>query len=330
MHPTIIIKYITNNPVSYFLWNLVDYYKAKNLGLDAKGKDKGVDENLVKRMKTIVLEKPKNSSNIKWDFSSYVLLKSKKMVMKKYYILETLNNQTYRFLNFYILRGDKPGVPIQQKKLIPLFRYLKILPYDKKLQKSRISVYQHDVVAMSIENLFFKNKKPNIEMLIKESKIEIKSKKLLILSMFELMSVVRKELPKKKTYSNPILYIGAIIHSPKLFEAFINTIIKLYKNFYTVDIGKRTGFKFSEIQCTYLVEIKNMRLIFAKELHNNYIDVIEKHKEDKSIINELKTRVDIEQFIEQMINKVLYLIITPDANIYQALSFKSNLLQVNL
>jgi len=331
--PVIVIKYITNNPVSYDLWNLVDYYKAKNLGLDPNASDKGVDENLVKRMKTIIVDDATSSTKIKWDFSSCVLLKPKGFNVstnKEFYVLETLNNNTFRFLNYYILRGDRPGATIHQSKIRPLLRYLKIQPYDDELKNSRVSAYQHDVVAMSIENLFFKNKKPDIEMLTKDSKIEIDSKKVLTQSIFKLMTVVKKELPKRKSYPNPIVYIGLIVHSSKLFAAFIDTVVKLYRDFYSSDVSKNTNFKFSEVLCTYMVEIKNIRLIFAKELHNEYIDIIEKHKEDKSAIEALKTRIDIEQYIEAMINKVLHLIITPDNNIYQALSFKSNLLQVNL
>ncbi len=78
-HPVIILKYITEIPINYKLWELVDYYKAKDKGIGKGFTERGIDEYLIERMKTINYM----PENRKWDFSSFEYIDDKRA--KEYY-----------------------------------------------------------------------------------------------------------------------------------------------------------------------------------------------------------------------------------------------------
>lgn len=301
-HPTIILHYNTENPISYNLWNLTNYYRMNKLDLHTDP-DMGINEKYVTKMRTII---PEQCGKKKWDFN-FEVIKTKKMDDSKYYVLETNNGITYRSLNFYILRDDSSSKPIDSLKLEPLLIYLKLKPLDKKIKYSRISCYHYIITKNSLNRLFYPENKPDLNKILQISE-SVESNEI----VQELKLALEKKIMKRETRGDFKKNMGKIIHDRELSECFEKKIIDMFYKFHKKDNA------FAEILSTFLSELYYLKLIFSKELHNEYIKFLD---DNINISNE----AEMKDKINEMLLNVLRRIITPENNIYQIISYRKNI-----
>lgn len=288
----------TNNPISYELWNLTDFHKAKHLGLNDSF-TQGINDNMIKRLNTI-----KILDSAKWNFGGYDLYGSAEA--DTFYIIETLNNKHFRFL----CPWNRGKEFISRFRIKGLLNYLGII---KNNTTDRISSYQK-IHNKTVENMFFPIKKPDVEEIVKKSQMDVNSQDIRSTILFRLTDFVEKFVKNDK---NPKKQISDIIHSKNISEIFIDVINDFYDKY--IKETRIEGFKNSEILCTYLSELRDLQLIFSKETHRIYTE--KKYEKEMN-------RIDIIQFITNIIKDALENIITQESNIYQGIMFKKQLLLV--
>jgi len=308
----ILLRKITSNPVDYIIWNLIDFNKAKNLGLNAP-KLCGITENLIKRMNTIKLLK----KGKKWNFSSYKLYGSSDN--ESFYVIETLNDITYRFLCPWAKCTYKH---IPRFKVVGLMKYLNIISSENIMD--RISQYQY-IHAKSLDKLFLKSR-TDIEAMVLSSHIEIEAEKIKTEILFRIMIYIKKLV---KTVNNPVKQISIIVHKKEIFDIFIDTIIELYKDFYVDPLQKdnRLKFKPSEMLSIYIADISRIKRLFRKELHKLYME------KQKNEIYNIESMITVEQiivYIQLIIQQTLDNIMTHKSNIYQSMLLKANMMKIGL
>ena len=309
----ILLQNITSNPISHELWKLINY-NAHNLDHN-ENKLAGITEDLIEKTTTIkLLESEKNT----WVLSSYKLFDAKS---DNFYILETLNQKTYRFLQYWIsIKDTEHKIPIHRSKIIGFLNYLGINGEIKELD--RISMYQK-LHEQSILNIFFHNKNPDIEKLITESQFQIDASRIKEDCWFNIKKIIHQKI---KNIKKPIEQIGFIVHYSDVFDTFSSTILNMYNNVLSRndDIHK-SKFNFAEEFSSYLYELRKLRYEFIKSLHNEYIKKI---NDDIETIESINTKEQLFVYIENLIKKVLDDLISQEKNIYQSIVFKNNLFTI--
>ena len=126
--------------------------------------------------------------------------------------------------------------------------------------------------------------------------------------------------------------INSVLHDDLLHEVFINTIIDSYYYFYE-NITERTGgierisIKPSEMFCTYLNDLENIKRKFRKTLHKIYMQKI---KQERNDIENLKSIHKLYIYIENIIQEVLNDVLTYKNNIYQNMFLKSRMFIIGI
>ena len=322
----LVLQNITNNPISHELWNLVRFDKTPNIDLN-DSPNSGITESLIKKTRTI-RELPIIK---KWILSSYKIYGNFKS--NKIYILETLNNKTYRFLRYWwSLRENNIEYPINKSKCIGLLKYLNIPITESKKDKiylkstkkeiDRIILYQkcHE---QSLEKIFLK-KQVDLDILTKKSQFSVDSSKIKEKCWFNIYKIILKII---KQVINPVDQIGLVITYKKIYDTFENTILDMHTKFYHVynikSLDISNDFISSEILSTFLYLLKKLKYEFSKIMRVIYEKNIE---EDKQELESITTLPQLLVKIELLIKEGLNEIITQDKNIFQELLFKFNLL----
>ena len=308
----IVIYKIIENPISHDLWNIIDVNKAKNLGLNDPT-EIGINENIIERFKTINSDNKKNKYNI----SSYKLFGDKNS--KKYHILETLNNNSFRFLcpwnncyhneiNNYFISG--------------FLNYLEIDKYNSTNKLiDRVYLYQK-IHRQSLNKLFLKNKL-DIELIGKESQIQIDSNYIRNKSVFNIMKLIKKnvELSNHTKISKPRKIIDLILNDQKIADDFINTIVYIFNEKYI----KIDYLNNPEVYSLFLFEINTLKNLFITQLFE-YYDEIKQNK--KNEIANLSSSIQIINYLEDIIKNVINDIILTDSNVYYNIFVKAKLVSV--
>lgn len=303
----LVLQNITTNPISHELWKLLNS-DISNSGQD-ESKFSGITENLIEKTTTIKLLDPDK----KWELSSYKIFEAKS---DDFYILETLNNKSYRFLRYWIPKNpEKQITPIHRSKINGLLNYLNINGVIK--ESDRIAMYQK-LQEPSLKNIFFHGKKPDIEKLINDSQFQIDASKIKEECWFNIKKIVYKKI---KSIKNPVNQIGFIAHDSAIFDSFSSTILSMYNTIISPVLQSKSDF--SELFSSYLYELRNLRYEFIKLLHNEYV---KRAEDDIDIINALHNKEQLLIYIENFIKKVMNDIISQEKNIYQSIIFKNNLL----
>ena len=232
---------------------------------------------------------------------------------KKFYILETINDKLFRFLCPW---SNCFNPEIQSKYISGLLNYLEISK-DSSTNKLMDRVYLYQKIhGKSLNNMFYKIK-PDIEIIQKQSQIDIDSNEMRNMSLINIMKLIRKKVGVKNENSEKIIDI--IINDQQIVDEFINVIIHLFNSYY----GKLKYLNNSEVYCIFLYEINLLRNLFIKQLYD-YYNEIKKNKKNE-IIN-LSSNIQIINYLENIIKEVINSIILIDSNIYYNIFIKAKLM----
>ena len=307
----ILLQKITPNPISHIIWNLTEFNKSKNLGIDSST-DCGITENLIIRMNTIKILKSKN----KWNFSGYKIYGSTDN--ESFYILETLNNISYRFLCPWTKCAD---IHTPRHKVISLLKYLGIESSDR--MSDRISQYQN--LHMNSLNKVYLKTYTNIDDIVNKSHIKTPIQTIKHQILVNIIKLIRKHIKK---IDDPINQIELIIYKKEIFDIFIDKIIELY-NLYEDPLqnDNRLKIKKSEILSTYFVNINKIKQLFRKEIHKVFI---EKKRTNLEEIKNLRSTESVIVYIENLIKTSIDNIMTHKSNLYQEMYLKSSMMRIGL
>ncbi len=319
----ILLQNITSNPVSHELWDLIDIGRTKNLDL-SESKNPGLTVNMINKTKTICILTPDKK---KWIFSSYKLFGQ--LDSNKFYIIETPNNKSYRFLapwvTMQMVEGKENNL-VPRHKINGLLNYLGILDKSKISEIDRIVIYQKNH-AKALEKMFLIGERPDMKDLIVNSRMEIDAVKIQDKCWFNIKKIVQSII---KTVKNPFEQIGTVVYDDRIFDTFVETIndffMKYYKKIERID-EEYLKLPFSEVFSTYLHDIGKVRNDFYKALQNEYR---KRENENRAEMDSLTSKVKLMIYIEKIIKAALQELVSNDQNIYQEMAFKYNIFRVGV
>ncbi len=294
----LILQHITNNPINYRIWNLISQYTSNKAAA-------GISLDMINNTNIIQLLDAQKTSR----FSSYEIYAAS--AAADYYILETLNNKTYRFLRFWTLfKNPAEKTIIKKNKIAGLLKYLGINTGAGANNVDRIASYQqihNDVIA---KNISMPPAAPNLPGI----SIDISSLK--EKCMFRIKKIINDEYPanNKNFYRNPQIEFNKIMHSKKIIAAVIDTIVTMYRTY-----AQKTA-HFSELFGTFLYELEQLKYNFGRALHNEY------KKENNGFVANSAAHFAIQ--IEIIIDKVLNYLISQNNNLFQVLAEKIRILDI--
>lgn len=304
----IYMKKFTANPIEFAIWKLTKLEEAaKFIQLGAE-KNTGMNEKLIERMKIInYIEKPEKHD--KWNLSEYVLYGDHKTDM--FYILDSFNNKTFRFLKPWTNAGNK----VPRSYLIGLLSYM---GYIKGNSRDRISIY-NELQERDIMNHLFLRHPVDVEALVADVQADMDAPKL----KQELAGIITDTIKTPKNWYE----LGGVVHNADLIDEFANGIIKLYPKHFkdSLALDKRVQFPFSETISTFLVELNNVKKSFGRSLHERYV------KTHRDVQQTAFRSVDnTKYFIKQLIRDSLDDVITNKSNVYSTLLMKNKILTIEL
>jgi len=241
---------------------------------------------------------------------------------KLYYIIETINNITFRILAPY---KAKDRYSIHGSYIPKLLRCL-----EKTKESSRITEYNKGLELSMYENMLSMPKFPLQE-------IGIQSSQIIDIGMVRwriqecLMNVYDEcaKTQKTKTLSS----VREIIFSNELVQQFINTQIIIYfmdKSYFKLVEDPtliRKTFNQNDILVTFLLHVNKAIRGFQREMNDNFHEVIDKI--DDSDIKQWsydKQQIQFRLIFEKIVGITVKHIFTNDTNSYRYVRFKVDIL----
>ena len=304
----IYIKKFVAHPMEFSIWKLtrvedsIKYMQGNTMNI-------GLSEKTIERLKILnYIEEPDKKN--KWKLSDYQMFGNVKDA-EFFYIIDSFNNKTFRFLKPWVDRPNK----IPRSYLLGFLTYLGIISGNKK---DRISVYNEILETTIYENMLLKQP-IDIEELVSDVQAEMDAPKL----KQELVPIIAKAFVLPKNWND----LSIQIHNINVLDAFADGLIKLYPSYFknaNID-DSRCDFAFSETLSTFLVEIHNVKKMFGRNLHDKYI------KTPKDVqYNVFKNKDNVEIFIKQIIKNALDEVLTNKSNVYSSLLMKNKILTIEL
>lgn len=309
----IVLYRITPNPIQYNTWKLTDWSTAKEY-LNEGETTSGIDKKMIERYETIKYISENSKNRFKLTYEIY------KNNSKDYVILETYDSEKFR--------GLLPWIRKTKSYKLPYFRVKNFLDYLENTKRSRISNYNKLLEKDTLKdgNMFFKysidqtffDKLTEYSQIVESSKIR-----------FELFTELKRVINDiiKKEYRGfaklNAVKIGEILHHGDLLDTFGEIIVEQYYEYEKVHtiIEKKSNFPSSEILCTYLSQLDIIVRQFGRELH----DLHRKSKPEPDM-----DKFQIEQYLDNILKEAINNTISDKKNIYQAILFKDNILNVGM
>jgi hypothetical protein len=224
----------------------------------------------------------------------------------KFYVLETLDGTTYRFLAPWISAD-------MSKMLVSRFRIEKLLNHNPN-KADRAANYHAAVEKKALSNMFLGK---TLDLADFNTKLtEIESGKLQANIITDLMNVI-EELAKKE-YGNKFKNQREVAELLKN-DLIVDSFIRIATHYIESDVDKFDGgkFPFYEIMASFLVQLQTSARRLVREIQNNY----SMHKMEFSG----DTAKDYEMVMEKVraiITKCIDVIIKTDDNLYTSNYFK--------
>jgi hypothetical protein len=293
----IVINKITPNPIEYNINNLTNKKLIEPITY-------GITNKFLEKTKTI-----NPLINNSWNFSYEIYPNSilneneDQLSLLKFYVIETLDGQTYRCMTKFI---NENIYNTNYNSIISLLNHIKTIN-NNLIYPTLKNYYQNIHIQKSISNMFLRKKLP-LEPMEQESKIDSGLiRNILFINLCKIFDEFNSKIQNSDDINN-------IIHSDEINNEFIRSIIDLYKTY----IKKETDtFPFSEIFITYLSELKKIASMFIRELHDNY---------NRDPLTNFTNKNMIREKFENILKLSLEYIITDKSNIYQIISYKNLLL----
>lgn len=256
----------------------------------------GISKAMVQKYNTIVeLTPPKKSKG--WDFSGEVIDKKE---TKRYLVVETLDQIQYRILAPWI-NAKTGGVLLGKFRVERLIRALQA----EKIEPTRPSVYNRAVSYATAKNMFLK-RPVDLDTYGKFS--DLPSHRLFQEVSQKILIQMSKNWGRTKKLGK--FELNDIFHDQEYAEILKKSVMTNYRDVCTNDVINAPKNIFGEIFTSFLVEMERSAVKLMKELHDAYL--------------KLPAEVD-KQECEDLIVKILTMIVKPHDNIYAALEYKNHL-----
>lgn len=318
----VIFNNVIKNPIEFSLWKLNDWKIAKDY---VQSENAGVNQKIIDRFKTIEFA---DVPNQKWNFSSsyYGDINSDYFV-----IIEHLGGNKYRHISIYTdaketIGGGKIQSKIHKSKIPQLIEFIK---NEKMYVKTRISEYHRIQEKTIMKNMFlpyrFDLDEINVESQIIDSKYMRHTLSTQLLN--ECMNIIKTDFKKGSSIKSH-RDIGTIIHNDLLVHLFSSSFIEQYYIYTFKNKKNNSTFSYAETFKTMLAQLQLLNSHFIREMHDNFVSM----KIDDKIFTEtpLIKNNKIKEILEQLINIVLGKLISNTHNIYQALMYKTSLLNLSI
>lgn len=304
----IYMRKFTAYPIEFSVWKLTRIEDAALYVQAEQNKNSGLSASVIERMKIINYIDPPEKQN-RWNLSEYSLFGSNDSDI--FYILDSFNNKTFRFLRPWIGVGNK----VPRSYINGLLTYMGIIKGNKR---DRISIY-NEAQENEIMNHIFLRQPIDVEELVSDVQADMDAPKL----KQELVPIITKILKTPKNWAE----LGGIIHSVDIIDEFADGLIKLYPTHFkdNIALDKRVQFPFSETLSTFLAELNNVKKSFGRALHERYIKTTNDMK-----ITAFKSKDNIQLFIVQLVKNALDDVITNKSNVYSSLLMKNKILTIEL
>jgi hypothetical protein len=303
----IVFNRITYNPVEYNIRSLIlpdiakEFIQSDELGINVKTIARFTNINSMKKQK--------------WNFST----EFHNVNAERFYVLETLDGDTYRCLAPWIQSKTYSLSKFRIKNIINYYSNIKSM---KTTPQTRSANYHKLLMEKSIPNMFVH--KPMELDSFEDQAGTVSSDKIKQELLYRLENTVKNIITSE--YKNDVknnIEVNEIIHHKELQTVFYDTILILFKtgvlseNIKDYDAGH---FPFSELLSSFIVDILHISRRFSRELHDGYSrnplksKVFEESKEQRMHL--------ITKKINDVIFNAVHLIIKNTDNIYSALHYK--------
>jgi hypothetical protein len=317
----IVFNRIVYNPIEYNIRPLIlseeaaKYVQHKEYGITAKTINRfktilpsglaAKKSSKVDTKKSDLSTKKSNTPLFNWDFSTEIHNPD----AAKFYIVETLNGNTYRFMAPWLSSSNLS---------LTKFRVLHILNYDNT-KPTRATNYHCVATKHATKNMFL-SKALDIDS-FDEKSTDINSGTLqhdLLTSILEYVEkYLNKNYPKGVKSSNDIL---DILHESDLIVYFSRELVRRYKTAAADDTRSfdAGAFDFNELLSSFSVSLQKATRRFARELHNSY----SRNPLKPEVFGKDDSKIAVMLKLREVLQESINLVIKFDDNLYTDLNYK--------
>jgi len=309
----ILMYHITYTPIQYYLNKLLECSTLPN-------KEYGLTQSLIDKYDIIKILP--TQANDAWDIHYEIIGELDNPKSTQCYIIESINHNQYRALAPWIYGNNNYSIP--KHKLEQLIQFIK-----NPNEPNRIANYHTVAIQRSIENMFLLQ--PLSVKILEENAKEIDIQLMQNDVYLKIMKVIRYDIIYKKYDDGKKIlthrHINEILHDSLILDTFIKVILSMFK------VGTKLTFtheysagKFPlhEILVTYIKDLQDLATRFMKELHDQY----NKNPLSDTVFRESLSKKNdmIIQHLEQILTKIIQIVLNNKDNIYATLNYKYLLL----
>lgn len=297
----ILIKSVVYTPIEYTIRALVT---PTSLLPD----ENGPTIQLVKKFRTMIA-----TPNCDWDFQYKVVNKTAHV----FYILQTLNNKTYRCLAPYF---STKSYLVNRFKVNALLEFI-----EGDNLPARINNYQLVVCRKALDSVFMP-RKLEIES-FEERASNVPLQELRIGIHARIMDYV-KDYVKARKKELTIRDLIMIIHDRELSSIFMRVVVEMYPRLVSLRdlVGNSGGdFEFAELYASFMVSLEYIARRFMKEMHDTY-EFMPLSRDKTNDLRPDELHSVIYDKINDLVQEVLLLVLVNKDNLFTSLQYKYLLL----
>lgn len=308
------IKKYLNRGLSYNILPLLDF-KSSKVYEKNNSVDDGITEDLIERYKTITYLSDKST---KWTIDYKYLLEKEEH--KFVIVLQELNSNQFCVISNKLYLMNEMMYFMRKSQIKDFLYFVK----NKKFDKTRVNNYNKLINKNIVQNMFL-HVQPDIESL--QVKSQLADPKYLRHELYISLFSKFKELYDKKSPKS-VYEFSKLLHN-QIFENMFSQILmnEYYKYlFKNISIFETENISLSEVYSSFLYTMNIYERDFKKQMHDVFLtnvpntEVFKSDKKDKILVD----------LFEEILKKVLNLIITNNSNIYQSIMYKLYLFKLSL
>jgi len=286
----------------------------------------GVSQKALEKFNTLTI---RSTDLWKFKVSLYTSGQLNKLkTLDSYYIIETIDNISYRILLPYPLRHNNYAV--QGRSISKLLRHIH---HKKKLDitHSRITEY-NKILELKLYQSLKATPKIDLQIIATSSSLNIDIGMVRQKIQIRLMEIYDELIIHGKFN---LFYLRDIIFHPKLITQFIDAQISIYHqdklDFKLVadPTLKRKKFNQNDIFVTFLLHASGGVRDFQREMNDNFHEIVAEISSDDMDTWSYDTRkIQFREIFNNIIDATLKRIFTSENNAYQNVKYKANILNV--
>ena len=287
----------------------------------------GVNQKALEKFNTLTI---RSTDLWKFKVSLYTSVSqlNKLQTLNSYYIIETIDDISYRVLSPYPLQHVNSA--IQGRSISKLLRHI----YRKKkldINHSRVTEY-NKILELELYQNLKATPKIDLQLMATTSSLSIDIGMVRQKIQIRLMEIYDELVIHGKT---ELLYLREIIFHPKLVTQFIDVQISIYcqdkLDFKLIadPTLKRKKFNQNDIFATFLLHASGGVRDFQREMNDNFHEIAaEISPADINTWSYANRKIQFREVFNNIIDATLKRIFTSENNAYQNVKYKANILNV--